>query len=283
VVPSIRDKNRMLRRTNRIGILVGLVVLASCRQPAAPDSVTPGPRGPAEIRKALFDAVQPVRVNNCELARFGEPNDGGYLMCGNLLGEVEAGYSYGIDGYDGWGCQISNTLKVPVHQYDCFNTTLPSCDADTKFHAECVGPSAEIVDDRPFDTIEGQLQRNGNGRDHVVVKMDIEGAEWDSLLHTPDAVLANIDQLAVEFHGIHEEKFAQVIEGLKRTFHVAHLHFNNHVCEAGLDPFPAWVFEVLLVNKRIAQVDDPPVSAAGPHPLDAPAALGVPDCQSISR
>ncbi len=292
----------MRRQPNwvRIVALLGLAAVASCRpSPQAPPTTPPPQADPTttaadpttaamlksdpRIRQALFDAVQPVRVNNCELARFGEAHDGGYLMCRNLLADVKAGYSYGIDGYDGWGCQISNTLKVPVHQYDCFNTTRPTCVADTTFHAECVGPSAETVDGRLFDSIEGQLRKNGYGSQHVVMKMDIEAAEWDSLLNTPDAVLANIDQLAIEFHRIDDEKYVRVIEGLKRTFHVAHLHFNNHVCQAGLDPFPSWAFEVLFVNKRIGQVDNPPVPAPGPHPLDAPAAPGVPDCQTISR
>ena len=58
-------------------------------------------------RRAYFEMLQPVALTNCELERFGEPNDGGYLMCGNLLGEVQSGYSYGISGYDGWGCDVS--------------------------------------------------------------------------------------------------------------------------------------------------------------------------------
>jgi hypothetical protein len=277
--------------TRRTLWVVGVVVVAIGAAVAASWAISrqapleslqsaPAERSEAEIRQALFDAVQPVNVTNCEFTRFGEAHDGGYLMCGNLLKEVKAGYSYGIDGYDGWGCQISNTLKVPVHQYDCFNTTLPACEADTKFHAECVGPSAATIEGRVFDTIEGHLAKNGDTGKHIVLKVDIEGAEWDSFLHTPDAVLANVDQIAVEFHRINQEKFIRVIEGLKRTFYVAHLHFNNASCEAGLDPFPAWALEVLLVNKRIATVDLS-VPAVALHPLDTPSAPGVPDCQGV--
>ena len=69
----------------------------------------------------LFAELQPVKVTNCELARYGEPHDGGYMACRNLLSNVRSAYSYGISGYDGWGCEISTELKVPVHQYDCFN------------------------------------------------------------------------------------------------------------------------------------------------------------------
>ena len=80
-----------------------------------------------EIKKALFDLVQPIRLANCDLVRFGEDNDGGYLMCGNLLDDVQVGYSYGISGYDGWGCEVSTRLDVAVHQYDCFDTRRPAC------------------------------------------------------------------------------------------------------------------------------------------------------------
>ena len=61
-------------------------------------------------RETLFELLQPVVLSNCELQRFGEPNDGGYLMCGNLLGEVEAGYSYGIANYDQMGVRHRDTL-----------------------------------------------------------------------------------------------------------------------------------------------------------------------------
>ena len=36
-------------------------------------------------RQRLYDALQPVRLANCDFKRFGEPNDGGYLLCANLL------------------------------------------------------------------------------------------------------------------------------------------------------------------------------------------------------
>ena len=68
-------------------------------------------------RQALFDLLQPVVLSNCEFVRLGEPNDGGYLMCGNLLDRVEAGYSYGIANYDQWGCDIATRLGVVLHQY----------------------------------------------------------------------------------------------------------------------------------------------------------------------
>lgn len=235
-------------------------------------------------REALFAELQPVRLRNCELARFGEKNDGGYLLCANLLTDIESAYSYGISGYDGWGCDVSTRLSVPVHQYDCFNTTQPSCPGGRPvFHAECVaGKRSNDEEGRLFDSLQSQFVRNGDGAKPLVVKMDVEGAEWDSVLQTPDEVLTRIDQLIFEFHGVSDTaRYLEVIAKLKRTFEIVHLHFNNYACVGAGAPFPAWAYEVTLVNKRLADVD-PAGKVTLPNPLDAPNLPAVPDCQSLA-
>ena len=203
-------------------------------------------------RERLFAELQPVKLANCEFKRFGEPNDGGYLLCANLLASVQSGYSYGISGYDQWGCDVSRGLTVPVHEYDCFNLQVPVCPLGrTVFHGECIGAEPATIEGRPFDTLENQFAKNGDGAKRVVVKMDVEGAEWDSLLRTPDDVLQRIDQLTIELHGVREpERFIAVVMKLKKFFYVANIHFNNFACEEGIAPFPAEVYEVLFVSKR---------------------------------
>ena len=241
-------------------------------------------------RRILFDLLQPVALANCRLERFGEANDGGYLMCGNLLTGIESGYSYGISGYDKWGCDVSSTLRVPVHQYDCFNLTEPACPGGkTVFHAECVGPTAETIEGRAFDTIENQFRKNGDGAKRIVLKIDVEGAEWDSLLATPDEVLQRIDQLAIEFHWeldksqwVRQERYTRLVRRLKQFFEVAHIHFNNASCVDELSPFPSWAYEVLFVSKRLAVID-PSGRAGGLHPLDAPNNPLFEDCQPKPR
>ena len=239
-----------------------------------------------QARDSLFAELQPVKLSNCQLERFGERNDGGYLLCGNLLSSAKSAYSYGISGYDGWGCDVSKRLGVRVHQYDCFDPRRPVCaGGDTLFHSECIGAETTTdKDGRPFDTLERQIARNGDANKFLVVKMDVEGAEWDSLLQTPDAVLERVDQLAIEMHdfGGNLPRFIEGVTRLKRFFHVANLHFNNYSCTRDMDPFPAHAYEVLFVNKRLATVD-PGGPAPRPHPLDAPNNPQLPDCQFVRQ
>jgi hypothetical protein len=230
------------------------------------------------IRQALFELLEPVALSNCTLERFGEQYDGGYLVCANLLNDVKSGYSYGISGYDGWGCDIASKLGVTVHQYDCFDTTQPVCSSGkTVFHAECIADVQKVEDGRPFGTLADHFATNGDQSRQVVLKMDVEGAEWDSLLHAPAETLNRIDQLAIELHYIDDEKFIRVVQRLKEFFYLAHLHFNNVSCAEGLEPFPAWAYEALFVSKRLSKVD-PGVRPQLPHPLDALNNPTMPDC-----
>jgi hypothetical protein len=234
----------------------------------------------ATIRQELFSEIQPVKVANCDLQRFGEAHDGGYLLCANLLGDAKAAYSYGISGYDGWGCDISRRPHVAVHQYDCFNLTEPTCpDGTTIFHGECVGTTRSVQDGHPFDTLANQFAKNRDAARPLVMKMDVEGAEWDTFLFAPDSVFDQLDQLDVEFHHVDEEKFVAVMRRLKGFFNIAHVHYNNFSCDPGLRPFPSWAFEVLLVSKRIAPSDGSP-PAAGPIAPDAPNNPESADCQA---
>ena len=230
-------------------------------------------------RKILFEDIQPVKLSNCQLERFGEQHDGGYLLCGNLLGGVKAAYSYGISGYDQWGCDVSTRLGVPAHQYDCFNLTRPTCSTGkTVFHPECIGDSSRVEDGRPFDTLENQVRKNRDAGKHLVVKMDVEGSEWESFLGASDEILQRVDQLVVEFHGFDEDRYILAIAKLKGLFHIANLHWNNFACNGGTPPFPSWAYEILFVNKRLGVVA-PGQRPLLPHPLDRPNTLTWTDCQ----
>jgi hypothetical protein len=274
---------------NQVKVHRGRLARAALMQQRHP--VVPQPAAVVQQRRAMWEMLQPVALSNCQLERFGESNDGGYLMCSNLLSAVQSGYSYGIAGYDKWGCDISTKLNVPVHQYDCFDLTQPSCRAGkTTFHAECVGDTTETIDGRVFDTIANQLAKNGDSSKRIVLKIDVEGAEWESFLAVPDRILEQIDQIAVEFHWsedeqfkwIHDDNHLRVVQRLKQFFEVAHIHFNNTSCIGDLEPFPSHAYEVLFVSKRLAVVD-PSRKADVPHPLDARNNASLPDCPVKGR
>jgi hypothetical protein len=232
------------------------------------------------LRRSIAAELQPVALENCTFERVGSANDGGYLMCANLPETIGAAYSYGVGTNDDWGCQVSRRYGVPVHQYDCFNPARPTCDGGTfVFHNECVGDRAETVDGRVFDTLENQIRKNGDGGKTLWMKIDIEAAEWDALMATPDAVFASIPQLAMELHGHSDRKILDVIRKLKQHFYLVNLHYNNWSCTRRAWPMKGWAYQVLFVNKSIGILDPSSTVPAPTSPLNAPDAPQLPECR----
>ena len=232
-----------------------------------------------EVRQALLAELQPVTLQNCTLARLGSAHDGGYLVCKNLLEEVESGYSYGVGPNDEFGCEISSRYLIPVHQYHCFDIP-PVCPLGLfVFHDKCIGPRTRKADSRSFETLTNQIAKNGDTGKRLIVKMDIEGAEWASLMETPTEVLETIDQLPMELHGVNERQFLEVLQKLKRTFHLVNVHFNNFACTPDAAPLPSWAYQVLFVNKRIGILDPAAPVPALASTLNARDNPSADDCQ----
>ena len=232
------------------------------------------------LREAILAELQPVALKNCTFKRFGSANDGGYLMCENLIEPLDAAYSYGVGRNDDWGCEMSRRYQVPVNQYDCFDPARPVCDGGKFiFHNECVGDRAGQRASRFFDTLENQISKNGDTGRRVIIKMDIEGAEWESLLGVSDQLFASIPQLAMEMHGFDDPRILEVLRKLNRSFYLVNLHFNNWSCTSKAAPLPARAYQVLWVNKRIGIVDPTAPVPAPMSPLNAPDSPTWPDCQ----
>lgn len=66
-------------------------------------------------------------------------------------------------------------------------------------------------------TIE-KLFRDNNIKEADVMKVDIEGAEYDLLINTPDDILKRVKFLTLEFDANTDGRFGQLIEKLSRNF-----------------------------------------------------------------
>ena len=166
-------------RRHAIRIAFAIIAIAAAAAIAIGDVVHRSAAG-RRLREAILAELQPVVLKNYTLKRFGSANDGGYLMCENLIEPLDGAYPYGVGTNDDWGCELSRRYHVPVHQYDCFDPARPTCDGGTfVFHNECVGDRTGDRGSRFFDTLENQIRKNADTGRRLIIKMDIEGAEWD--------------------------------------------------------------------------------------------------------
>lgn len=168
--------------------------------------------------------------------RFGGAHDGGYVMCTENMANVSlaAVYSYGISGEDQWGMDVAKTYNIPLFEFDCENQIAPEPypGVHVVFNKKCVVSSSS---DDSHTTLGEQLAENHHDvakEGSLVMKLDIEGAEWDLFASLPEAIIKRFQQIVVEFHHLGQQArhglYLKAIQNiLKAGFVVAHLHGNN--------------------------------------------------------
>lgn len=75
------------------------------------------------------------------------------------------------------------------------------------------------------------VEKDDFDKNNLSLKIDVEGAEWKSILYTSDAVLSKFQQITFELHelGINSESASYeekvfALEKLANLFHVVHIH-----------------------------------------------------------
>lgn len=197
------------------------------------------------------------------LERFGEDNDGGYVMCTDDLDHgLVAAYSYGINGFDGWGMQVASRYHISLHEYDCTNSKQPSpCEGcAVHFHSECIKSAKDTSHQPNYETLSQQLSANDNllaASGSLLLKIDVEGAEWKVFADEAPNLLKKFREIVVEYHGFQHvdqhELYLRAVQNVERAgFAVAHLHGNNNEAMWNFDEFKIpQVLEVTYIQKSV--------------------------------
>jgi len=215
--------------------------------------------------------------------RFGEPNDGGYLMCMDGLNNktVTAALSFGVEKHDQWSEDITQEFGgIPVSQFDCTVSEGSSC-PQCKFFPKCVRARDGSHDSFPGRswTLAEALKNSGQGDAadrSLIMKMDIEASEWPIMAVEDEALLRKFRQIVIEFHWLqNQEEHPRYLTAMRRIldagFSVAHVHGNNYadMYSSGEDRIPQ-VVEVTFVAKRQHHKDGQCAIDAQNLDLDAP-------------
>jgi hypothetical protein len=215
---------------------------------------------PQGATKSLFTSFKICGQCN-SFKRFGEVNDGGYLMCMDGLSRdaVKAAYSLGVEHHDQWSEDVMTNLEVTVNQFDC--TVEDSSCQSCKFFKKCI-VSADGQHPVPGHEADGwtlqqalsETGQGGAGDGSLLMKMDIESSEWPVFASEPPEVLKKFGELIVEFHNLqdesrHEEYFQAMQHIQDAGLKVAHLHGNNYegLYQSGDSSIPR-VLEVTFVH-----------------------------------
>lgn len=188
--------------------------------------------------------------------RIGGPHDGGYVIAEGI-GGYDMFISAGVGWSDQFALDFTQRYGMKGYAFDGTIDVYPHDSSAMTFVRKNVEPECNDFN-QLFET----------HRD-IFLKMDIEGAEYAWLEHTPH--IGNIKQMVVEFHDIW--KHVDIFDKIFKTHRLVHAHPNNY---GGSEDTKPKVIEMTFVRKEYIPdiVNTSPLPIEG---LDAPNNSCVPD------
>ena len=182
-----------------------------------------------EIRDVL-SKLTPQGIQSWRKCRVGRRGDGGYIMIDDLY-DIDVCVSLGIGSDVSWDYDMAER-GARILQYD------HTVDAPPVPHANFAFSKIEIGEAEASDgtatTLAAIMRKHIGAGDNVVLKIDIEGFEWNVFDGISIHELSRFRQIVVEFHALtllEDQSFrarAQRVFGkLNSAFFCCHVHGNN--------------------------------------------------------
>jgi hypothetical protein len=229
---------------------------------------------------ALLDLMRKLRPLDCgvDMVRIGGDGDGGYLVPDDLVG-IEYCFSPGVNTCAEFEGQLADRgIRSFLADYSVDSPPVdrPEFIFDRKF----LGP---LDRDNWFTLSTWKDKYLKDYRGDLILQMDIEGFEYETILTTPMDLLRQFRIAIIEFHGLDRlfdsfvfGRLSSCFEKLLEVFHVVHIHPNNsgESIIRGAIEIPE-MMEFTFLNKSRRKVTTP--VSQFPHQLDRD------NCQTARR
>ncbi|MEN2281293.1 FkbM family methyltransferase [Algoriphagus sp. SE2] len=224
----------------------------------------------------LISKLQPIRTDK-ELIRLGADSDGGYLVPNDLKG-VEACFSPGVGEFSSFETDCyRHGMKIFMADNSVDSPNLDPKEVKFSFLKKFIGSK---TDDQFITLDEWATQSSISDYSDLILQMDIEGFEYESLISISTSLLNRFRIIVVEFHDLDKLwnpeffRFASIVfEKLLHNHYCVHLHPNN--CypvfkKDGIEIPPIMEFTFL----RKDRVEEFSYSNSFPHALDVDNEVG---------
>lgn len=169
--------------------------------------------------------------------RVGPRSDGGYILADGIS-PTQAVISYGI----GVEYRFDVELAIRGHDVYMFDHTIEAIRRkNKKLHFFREGIAGRTDPSQNVFSLDDHLRRHQIAGDELILKMDVEGAEFDALDAVPDATLGCFEQIVLEVHQLDKlddpffrGQFCRVFRKLNDAFTLFHVHANNWDGQSGL-------------------------------------------------
>ena len=175
---------------------------------------------------SIYQLIRPKDVKNKKKVRIGNKGDGGYVLL-NDFKNIKIAYSFGICDEISFEKELSEkNIEVFMHDHTIQNIS----EYNPKLHWKKIGLTGKKGINENLKTLKELLKENGHILEKdMILKMDIEGSEWDSFLYMSFNILRQFKYIVVEFHFFDNYKsiYSKVFKKLNKTHQIFHLHCNN--------------------------------------------------------
>jgi len=217
--------------------------------------------------REIHGLLQPTAIPSLLLKRYGAIDDGGYLLPVKLVDMAKGAVSIGV------GSEVSVDRElvsngVPVHAWDHTVSELPEKGTGVVFHKLGLGddplndlllPLSEIVD-----------LSSGQELENLILMLDCEGAEWETLTQHNLHVLMRFSIVSAELHFLGNAlvasgPFLESLRFMDEHFLAVSTSSNNYSATWSVEgvTLPDYV-EITWVNRKYLNESDLTGTLKGP-------------------
>ncbi|MCB8874196.1 class I SAM-dependent methyltransferase [Acidisoma silvae] len=233
-------------------------------------------------QRGVFEALAlltPLDLPDDRKIRVGDPGDGGYVLVDRLR-PGQPVMSFGVGPNVSFDRDLARRGH-PVLLFDHTIARLPEDHAGFTWFAEGVAGQADAA--RQLHTLADHMAKLPPASEAPILKMDVEGAEWDVLTETSSLVMRRFEQIVLELHDLEKLEDARfrglvwrALASLSSAFTLCHVHANNFGHIANVSGFPVpQTLEVTYIRSDL--VRPAPSQTYYPTPLDTGNCLDWPD------
>jgi len=177
-------------------------------------------------KSSIYQIIKPKKVLGKKKIRIGEKSDGGYILL-NDFDNIKIAYSFGISDEISFDKDLADK-NIDVFMYDHTIEKLPF--QNSKFHWKKIGLTEKKGIHNNMKTLDELIKENGHENEkNMILKLDIEGSEWNVLYYINKEILMHFKYIIIEFHfeKLFKSLFLKVLNKLNKTHQIFHLHCNN--------------------------------------------------------
>lgn len=183
-------------------------------------------------KESIFGCLKLLRcfdIPDAEFIRIGPPHDGGYVVHKNTI-KYQKVFSIGVGNDTSFEEDLLN-LNSNIIFYLFDHTEKPKRKLPNNFNFYDVGLAQNSTG--KFLNLKDMSQLYLSESDKALLKIDIEGAEYEALMTTDYETLDKFEQIIIELHDIDLDKilsipFRSLLEKFVANFNLIHIHGNNN-------------------------------------------------------